>query len=77
VDEVFGKHSANAAQWIRLQYRRPGSATWTTEGWARTSATGAVTVSARDHASGWWRLAYGGNTTCAPTTSAQQWITAR
>jgi hypothetical protein len=76
-DWDLNRWRANGAQWIKLQYRRPGTSAWVTEGWARTSTTGAVTVAARDHASGWWRLTYSGNTTCAPATSTPQWVTVR
>ncbi|MEY9871025.1 hypothetical protein ABH931_000479 [Streptacidiphilus sp. MAP12-33] len=70
------KWRANGGQWVKLQYRKAGSNTWVTEGWAKTTASGALAVSARDHASGWWRFSYAGSLTCAPATSTQYWITA-
>ncbi|RAG81554.1 hypothetical protein DN069_32385 [Streptacidiphilus pinicola] len=67
----------NTGPWVALQFRKAGTNTWVTESWAKTNGTGALAATATDHASGWWRLSYGGDLTCAPTVSAQTWITAR
>ncbi|WP_165845704.1 hypothetical protein [Streptacidiphilus pinicola] len=53
------------------------ASSWVTERWAKANTTGALAATSIDFAAGWWRLAYGGDLTCAPTASAQTWVTAR
>ncbi|MDX2642614.1 hypothetical protein PV341_03355 [Streptomyces sp. PA03-1a] len=51
---------------VRLQFRRSGSATYTTVTYARTDAKGNVKTSTTAKAVGFWRWAFGGTTTVAP-----------
>ncbi|WP_152645836.1 hypothetical protein [Streptacidiphilus albus] len=61
-------------QWVRLEFRRSGSSTWTTAGWAKSSSTGALSAKVKDGAAGSWRFAFGGNADSGAVNSAQSWV---
>ncbi len=61
-------------QRVRLEFRKSGSSTWTTVGWAKSSSTGALSAKVKDSAAGTWRFAFGGNADSSAVNSAQTWV---
>ncbi|WP_052441688.1 hypothetical protein [Streptacidiphilus anmyonensis] len=60
--------AGNGGQLVLLQQRN-AKGVWVTKATAKTAANGSVSVSARDYASGSWRLVYGGNTVSGAAVS--------
>jgi hypothetical protein len=57
---------------VVLEFRRRGSAAWTTVARLRTSATGVVTADVADRGRGTWRLRFGSTSTYAGSTASSQ-----
>jgi hypothetical protein len=62
------------AQPVRLEFRRTGSATWTTVEKVTSGPTGALSATVRDYAGGSWRYVFDGNATSGSAASAQTWV---
>jgi hypothetical protein len=68
-----GVWAGNGGQTVQLQFRNSHGA-WVTKAVARTSATGAVNISARDYASGSWRVLYNGNAVSGAAVSGAGFV---
>jgi hypothetical protein len=57
-------------QWVRLEFQKAGTTSWTTAGWVESSRTGALSTTVKVGAGGSWRLVFGGNTESGAASSA-------
>ena len=62
------------AQPVLLEFRKSGSAAWTTVERVTSSRTGALSATVKDDANGSWRYVYAGNATSGSAASTQTWV---
>ncbi|QMU70480.1 hypothetical protein [Streptacidiphilus sp. P02-A3a] len=69
VDWAAHAYRGYAARPVLLQFRKSGSAAWTTAGRITSSRTGALSATVKDNATGYWRFVFTGNSTSGQAAS--------
>lgn len=71
------KWAALTGSTVSLQYRKGTSGSWKTVATAKSSSTGALSISGKDTATGYWRLSYAGAATNGSSASAPVKVTVK